>query len=106
MLSDVTDQDEIALRVDHENALNQWNKLQTLQFPHTINSYVPHSDVIGVPPKDVGCSRGGCVGVRAQLHRDQVCVGVRERVQRQEKRTENALGKAGNRAVQKKSTAV
>lgn len=78
LLCDVIDQDEIALRNDPEDFVNQWNKLQTLQFPHTINLSMPHSGVIGVPPKDVGRSRVGCVGVRAQLHRDQVCKCERE----------------------------
>lgn len=78
MLGDVTDQDEIALHIDHEDFVNQWNKLQTLQFPHTFNLSMPHSDVIGVPPKDVGRSRVGCVGVRAQRYRDQVCKCKRE----------------------------
>lgn len=51
LLSDVIGQDEIALHIDHEDFVNQWNKLQTLQFPHTINLSMPHSDVIGVPQK-------------------------------------------------------
>lgn len=51
LLADVIDQDEIALHIDHEDFVNQWNKLQTLQFPHTISLSMPHSDVIGVPQK-------------------------------------------------------
>ncbi len=42
-------------------------------------------------PKDVGRSRGRCVGVRAQLHRDQVCVTVREKAQRPEKQTKRKM---------------
>lgn len=47
----------------------------------------------------MGRSRGGCVGVRAQLHRDQVCVSVREKAQSPEKRTKNAQARAGNCAA-------
>lgn len=51
LLGDVIDQGEIAMHIDHEDFVNQWNKLQTLQFPHTISLSMPHSDVIGVPQK-------------------------------------------------------
>lgn len=47
----------------------------------------------------MGHSQGGCVGVRAQLHRDQVCVSVREKAQRPEKQTKNAQARAGNCAA-------
>lgn len=51
LLGEVIDQGEIALHIDHEDFVNQWNKLQTLQFLHTTNLSMPHSDVIGVPQK-------------------------------------------------------
>lgn len=51
LLGDVIDQGETAMHIDHEDFVNQWNKLQTLQFPHTISLSMPHSDVIGVPQK-------------------------------------------------------